>query len=157
MFVVMRRTKEAFRWIIEILRKHKIPFQISGGFAAKIYGSNRQLVDIDIGVPDNRLKEILPDVREYIIYGPKRYIDNYFDLLLMTLKYKGQEIDIYGNNKMKLFDCKNKKWVKNKINLTDSITKKVYGTNVPIIHKKMLIAYKKLIGINEDIKALKSK
>jgi hypothetical protein len=104
----MRKTKEAFTWIVGLLRKHKIPFHISGGFAANIYGSNRPLVDIEI--PDKKIFEIQNDVKKFIIYGPKRYKDKEFDLLRMTLKYKGQEIDICGINSQKLFDKKANKW-----------------------------------------------
>ena len=45
-----RHTKEAFEWIISILRNHKIPFEIIGGFAARLYGSRRMLADIDIDI-----------------------------------------------------------------------------------------------------------
>ncbi|HLC94380.1 MAG TPA: hypothetical protein VJH96_02335 [Patescibacteria group bacterium] len=44
-----RDTKKAFRWIVGILQTYKIPFQITGGFAARFYGANRPLYDIDIG------------------------------------------------------------------------------------------------------------
>jgi|SRR3989344_781675 len=125
----MRKTKEAFTWIIGLLKEHKIPFQITGGFAANIYGSNRVLADIDIGIPDEKIFEIQNIVKKFIIYGPKRYKDNVFDLLLMTLKYKGQEIDIYGINSERLFNKKTNKWNNARINL--SKTTKGCGTELP--------------------------
>jgi hypothetical protein len=64
----MRQTKEALHWIVGILRKHKIPFQITGGFAANIYGSTRLLADIDIDLPDKDIFDILPKVQKYVIY-----------------------------------------------------------------------------------------
>jgi len=151
-----RRTKEAFRWIVDILYKHKIPFQIAGGFAARVYGSKRKLADIDIGVPDNKLRKILSDVKKYVIYGPKRYVDKNFDLPLMTLKYKGQEIDIYGDDKTKLFDYKNNKWVKFSSNFKNNVMKLVYGIIVPVVSKKELVAYKKILGRKVDLADIKS-
>ena len=44
----MKDTAGALFWIVKILKKHKIPFHISGGFAAKLYGVKRDLADIDI-------------------------------------------------------------------------------------------------------------
>jgi len=152
----MRKTKEAFTWIIGILKEHKIPFQITGGFAANIYGSNRVLVDIDIGIPDEKIFEIQNRVKKFIIYGPKRYKDNVFDLLLMTLKYKGQEMDIYGINSEKLFNKKTNKWNKARINLSKTTKKKVFNLIVSIIPLKDLISYKKKISRNVDIQDIKA-
>jgi len=146
-----RKTKEAFTWIVGILRKHSIQFRISGGFAANIYGSNRPLADIDIEIPDDKVLEIQEEVEKYIIYGPKRYTDLEFDLLLMTLKYKGQEIDICGINSLKLFNKKTRKWTKERINLSKVTRKKVYDFVVPVIPLKNLIAYKKKISRDVDI------
>jgi hypothetical protein len=43
----MDKTKNALKWIIGILNKHKIEYQISGGLAGRMFGSNRELHDID--------------------------------------------------------------------------------------------------------------
>jgi len=148
---IMRKTKEAFTWIVGLLRKHKIPFHISGGFAANIYGSNRSLADIDIEIPDEKIFKIQDDVKKFIIYGPKRYKDKEFDLLLMTLKYKNQEIDICGINSQKLFNKKTMKWDIERIDLSKATKKKVYNLIVPIITLKDLLSYKKKISRDVDI------
>jgi hypothetical protein len=41
----------AAQWIVELLRDRNIPFLICGGLAAKGYGSERDLNDIDLFVP----------------------------------------------------------------------------------------------------------
>ncbi len=151
----MRRTKDAFIWIINILKELSVPFQIAGGFAARIYGSHRRLADIDIGVPDNDVGRIFPKVKKYIVYGPKHYIDRNDDLLLMTLRYRDQMIDIYGNDNTKLYDLKNRKWVPYRLNLKKGTVKNVYGINVPIISKKKLIEYKKLLMRKVDIEDIR--
>lgn len=153
-------TKRAFQWIINILKKQKIPFQISGGFAARLYGANRPLYDIDIEVPDKYFQFLLPLVKDHIIYGPKRYHDKEFDVLLMTLKYKGQEIDISGCETDKLFNKETKLWESCGTNLENSVYYKVYGTKIPVISKEDLLAYKKKIKRpvdSKDIAALNRK
>lgn len=147
----MKKTKEAFDWIVGLLRKHKIPFQISGGFAANIYGSKRPLADIDIDLPDKKIYDIQSDVKKFTIYGPRRYKDKEFDLLLMTLKYKGQEIDLCGINSQKLFNKQTSRWTREKINLSKAVKKKAYNLIVPVISLKNLINYKKKISRDVDI------
>ena len=105
-----RNTKQALEWIVGILRKHQVPFQISGGCAAKIYGSPRELNDIDIDMPENCFEKILVDVKPFIIYGPAQYKDQKWDLYLMTLNYAGQEIDI-GSGNAKISTKDRKEWI----------------------------------------------
>ena len=152
----MRRTRYALNWIVKLLRKHKIPFQISGGFAANIYGSNRSLADIDIEVSDKDVLNIQKSVKKYIIYGPMRYRDKEWDLLRMTLKYKNQEIDICGIDSQNIFDRQTKKWTKRKIDLPKSTRKKVYNLIVPIIPIKNLMSDKKKISRDVDIQDIKT-
>ena len=64
-----RDTEAALRWIVRILQEGNIPFQITGGFAARMYGSMRALADIDIDVAGNRLNELAELVKEYSKYG----------------------------------------------------------------------------------------
>jgi hypothetical protein len=81
----MKNSEKAFKWIIDILEKNKIPFQVSGGLAARAYGSDRELADIDIEVSDDNVRDLVPEVKEYITFGPGFYKDDNWDLLLMTL------------------------------------------------------------------------
>ncbi|MFH1589213.1 MAG: hypothetical protein ABIB43_01460 [archaeon] len=148
---MVRKTKEAFTWVIKLLRKHKIPFLISGGFAANIYGSNRPLADIDIEIPNDKVFKIQSEVQKYIIYGPERYKDKEFDLLLMTLEYEGQEIDICGADSKKLYNKQTKEWIEDKIDLSNATNKKVYDIIVPVIPLEQLINYKKIISRDVDV------
>ena len=45
---------------------HKIQFMISGGLAARAYGSKRPLYDIDIEVPDEFVYKLESYVKNYI-------------------------------------------------------------------------------------------
>ncbi|MBI3623618.1 hypothetical protein HY212_06095 [Candidatus Pacearchaeota archaeon] len=147
----MKKTKEALKWIIKILRKHKVPFLISGGFDAKVYGSKRLLADIDIEIHDKEMYKVFPYVKEYIIYGPKIFKNKEFNLFLMTLKYKGQEIDICGKDHLKMFDKVHKKWFKESNNFKQVSRKKIYGIKLPLEELKDLISYKKKIRRRVDI------
>ncbi|MEK7586030.1 MAG: MazG-related protein [Patescibacteria group bacterium] len=150
-----KNTEGAFRWIVGLLQKHSIPFQISGGFAARLYGSKRDLADIDIGIPDDRFDDLYPEVKQYIIYGPEHYLDDEWDLKLMTLKYENQEIDIAGRDEVKIFDKSKKVWVPAHRDLTVSEDMEVYGIVVPVIPKKSLISYKSKIARDVDLEDIR--
>lgn len=77
---MMKNTEEAFRWIVGILEKHQISFQISGGFAARMYGVSRELADIDIDVLEKDLSILYSHVKDFAIYGPTRYQDEHWDI-----------------------------------------------------------------------------
>ncbi|MBI2121795.1 MAG: hypothetical protein HYT98_01600 [Candidatus Sungbacteria bacterium] len=137
----MRNIKAAFHWIMRILKKHRVPYLIEGGLAAEIYGAKRKLLDIDIDIPEKKFKNILADVKKYIVFGPEQYRGEGFDIFLMTLKYRGQLIDVAAS-RAKLFDKKKKRWVPADDNLHKYRTKIVFGERVRIIPKKDLIVYK---------------
>jgi hypothetical protein len=152
----MKDTKAALKWIVKILKKRKINFEIRGGFAAKIYGSKRELADIDVEVKDVKDTEtFFRDVKKYIVWGPKRYKDRNWDLLLLTLKYKGQYIDISGLGLIKIFNKKTKKWNKLGFNPSTSVKKEIYGIKIPVIPLQNLINYKKKLSRRVDLSDVK--
>ncbi len=106
-----KKTKNALAWIVGILNRHNTPFQISGGFAAKLYGSPRPLNDIDLDIPRDGFDKIIEEVKAYIVYGPEQYKDKKWDVYLMTLNYHGQEIDV-GEKDFSIHDSASDSWLK---------------------------------------------
>ena len=139
----MKDTEKALLWIVSILNNKKIPFQISGGFAAKIYKSPRELNDIDIDILDENFPDIFEDVKQYIIYGPENYKDEKWDALLMTLNYEGQDIDITGTTNGKISNKDKSVWLQYPCDFNKVIYKEVFGITVPVIPKEDLINYKR--------------
>lgn len=147
----MNKAKIALFWITDILKKHQIPFQITGGLAAIAYGANRSLADIDIDIPDNQFDLIKNDVGPYITYGPARFKSDMWDLVLMTLNYQGQEIDLSGADSTHIFNEKTKEWVKLNEDFTVVNRKKVFDLDLPVIPIKSLIYYKKILAREVDL------
>ncbi|MEM0154559.1 MAG: hypothetical protein QW814_01845 [Methanothrix sp.] len=138
----MRDTKSALKWIVQILESKDVKFNISGGFAAKIYGSHRRLADIDIDVKQTDIKRLLPSISKYIVYGPSKYVDKHWDIpIIVTLRYKGQTIDIFGADRVKIYDASAKSWVSYPYSRNNK-KKLVFGIAIPVIDKGVLIAYK---------------
>lgn len=154
----MKNTEAAFNWIIDILERHRITYKISGGFAARVHGVNRELADIDIEVADADISKIVNDVKLYIVYGPTRYHDDNWDLELITLKYEGQEIDIAGAE-AKIFNHETKQWEPRSGNFESVEVKEVFGRKVPIESRDSLMDYKTKLAREvdlEDVKQLSS-
>jgi hypothetical protein len=145
----MRDTEEAFKWVIKILKKNNVKYMLAGGFAANLYGSKRKLADIDIDISDNDFLKLLPNFRKYLIYGPSRYIDESWDLNLMTLKYKQQVIDIAGQ--AKIFNKQTNEWELLKSDFSKTNKMLVFGVEISVINKKELIAYKSKLLREVDI------
>lgn len=153
------KTINALKWIVEILNSKNIPYQISGGFAAKMYGSGRLLNDIDIDIPEERFKDILEEVKPYIIFRPEHINDGKWDMELMTLNFKGQEIDIGGAYEAKVSNKDRTKWIPIPVDFSKVNRIELEGILVNFISPKDLIEYKQhLDGEHQlqDIKAVES-
>ena len=107
----MRNTDAALQWIVEKLDSLSIPYEIDGGFAAKLYGTERELADIDVNVSLDDFHRLVPWVTEYITFGPGQYKDDNWDLLMFSLKYSGQTIDISALGKTKYYDKQAQQWI----------------------------------------------
>ena len=131
--------KNSLDWIINKLSG--IDYQITGGLAANLYGSGREVYDIDIEVSDLDVWRLGFLCEDYIVYGPSRYVDEHFDLLLMTLDYGGQLIDVCGIDSMSI------RGERQEIDLGSSVEVDGYR----VVGLGDLIAYKKLLGRDVDL------
>jgi len=146
---------EALRWIIGILDARKIPYQLSGGFAARLYGSPRELHDIDIDVPEKHFPDILPEISEYITFGPARFQDGKWDCELITLNYHGQDIDLSGAETMRMSDKARTRILDWPADLSAALKMNVENLEVQVIHPRNLARYKKkLDGDHQQIDIL---
>ena len=145
----MERIENALHWIVLLLQKDRVPFQIGGGLAAHLYGSKRPINDIDIDIPDSAFDQILPEVREYIVFGPDRYKDSTWDVHLMTLDYHGQEIDLTGTQDGLIFNKESGQWDKHTMNLDDVTMIEAFGLLLPVQNARDLIRYKRKIAHDE--------
>lgn len=145
----MRNTEKAFLWITSILEQNKISYKISGGFAARAYGVQRELADIDIDIPERDIPTIAHEASSYIKRGPERFKDQQWDLELLTLLYEGQEIDISGVE-ARIFNQQTKQWENCSGSLDNITLLDVYGKKVPIENINSLIVYKSKLSRDVD-------
>ncbi len=135
------RIKRAFFWIVKILERLNIPYEFTGGFAAKAYGAPRPLNDIDLELPDELISKLAEETRPYIILGPERYVDDNWDLDVVTLKFENIEVDCAGI-KARIFNENTKLWEDLGSDLAQSEKREIFGRLVPVMPLKQLLAYK---------------
>ena len=147
-----RKTKKAFYWITMLLDQHHVPYRLSGGLAAKVYGSNGALADIDLDIDELSIPpSFFHEIDPYIIYGPERYMDESWNLWLTTLQYEGQMIDLAGTHHTSIFDVNTKRWVPFETDFNDTEELMVFRKKIRVIRKKELIAYKSKLGRKVDL------
>lgn len=123
--------------------------------AAQAYGAERELVDIDLVIHESDFQKITDDVREYIKYGPSRYVDQKWDLTLMTLFYENQTIDISGAESTKYFDLKNNIWISAENYFENTNIKNIFGIDVSVVSLDFLIKEKEILNREVDLEDLK--
>jgi len=146
----MNQSKKALKWIVSLLKSNKIPFQITGGLAAKAYGAERKLFDIDIYVPEKHMDKVIKKTKNYIVLGPKHSKTKNWDLEYIKIIYAGQRIEIGSPEKTKMFDKEKGRWIRDKVNFSKPEVKEVFGLKVPVIPKKQLISRKVKLGRKVD-------
>jgi hypothetical protein len=143
--ILEEKLEQALRWIVLILNKRKVEYQISGGLAAHLYGSNRPINDIDIDIPENKFNHIYDSIKDYITFGPKQFKDQRWDMKAVILNYNGQEIDIGGAYKTKICDTNKGKWVNLPANLSTAKNFNINGLEIKICNPYDLAEYKRLL------------
>lgn len=148
--LVEKNAPAALAWIAGILKLHNIPFQVTGGLAAAVYGSTRPLADIDIDVPDEYLPTLAELLAGQVAFGPARYRDGEWDLMLLTVNFAGCDIDLGGAFGAKVFDRAAQTWVPLAADLEAAVPLKLFGVEVPVIAKEALIVYKRRLDRDVD-------
>ncbi len=153
-----RDPAKTFRWLVGLLHELKIPFLVSGGLAAKAYGSERPLNDIDIDIPNDRFDDLYPRVEEFVVEGPGRAKDERWDLLLMVLKHHGQDVDIGGAYDARICDARTGEWVEGDDDFSKCEMREIFGLTVPVMGREELMMYKAMLtGAHQmqDIEAIR--
>ena len=154
--MLLEKTINALKWMVGILNAKNIPYQITGGFAAKIYGSIRPLNDIDIDIPEEKFADILEEVKPYITFGPERLNDGKWDTMLITLDFNGQVIDIGGAYETKVSNKDRTEWISYPIDFSKSQEIKIEGIKINVISPEELIEYKQHLDGEHQIEDIKA-
>lgn len=139
-------TEKALRWIVGVLERRDVPFQVVGGLAARAYGAARPLVDIDLYIPAVKVEAVLEAVRPHVTRPPTRHRDAHWDLVFMQLEYAGRTIEIGVADDARYRDVRAGRWRHADIDFEAADARDVFGVRVPVMARDRLIAYKRRLG-----------
>jgi hypothetical protein len=148
-----------FAWLVSVLRTAGIDFVVTGGVAARSYGADRPINDIDIDIRNSDFTRLQAALGPYVAFGPARYRDEKWDLLLMMLDHEGQVVDIAGGDDVRIYDNKSNSWVSGRTDFTDVEYRDVLGVVVPVMSPQALADYKRLLNGDHqkvDVAAIES-
>lgn len=144
----------ALHWIVSLLKRYDIPYQICGGMAAKAYGSTRPLVDIDIyaALQDSpHFREFLDDIRSYLIREWTPHLSASWDIVYLALNYQEMQIEIAeSSNNPRFYNHRDGRWEEQGVDFAVSTYLDLYGMNVAIMPKDELLTYKAMLNREVD-------
>ncbi|WGI24270.1 hypothetical protein QEN58_13095 [Halomonas alkaliantarctica] len=141
----------ATQWIVGLLRDRNIPFQICGGLAAKGYGAERALNDIDLFVPDVDFSTVVQAGQAYISKPAAHRCEEGWDLTYVQFKYAGIKVEVGNASGAHIFDAASQAWVPLNIEFDRYETASLLDLELPLMLKEDLIRYKAVLSRPVDI------
>ena len=142
---------QALNWIVSLLNRHHIPYQIVGGLAAKAYGATRPLVDIDLYVPLGQAQAALEEMRPYILRKPLPHLSAFWDLVYMALDYHGMYMEIGDTTaNPRFYNHRDQRWEDQVIDFGSSQVMMLYSVEAAVMPKSELLRYKAMLDRDVD-------
>lgn len=143
--------QEATKWIVDLLRNRNIPFLICGGLAAKGYGSERDLNDIDLFVPGERFSDVVEAGQEFISKPAAHYREEGWDLTYVQFRYEGVKVEVGSAAGASIFDKASQAWISLDIDFSRYETMSLLGVELPLMLREDLVRYKLALSRPVDI------
>lgn len=143
--------QEATKWIVGLLRSRDIPFLICGGLAARGYGSDRDLNDIDLFVPGECFSDVVEAGQEYISKPATRYREAGWDLTYVQFKYAGVKIEVGSAAGASILNKESQTWIPLDIDFSRYETRYLLGVELPLMLREDLVRYKLALSRPVDV------
>ncbi|WP_136253960.1 hypothetical protein [Onishia niordana] len=141
----------AAHWIVGLLRDRNIPFLICGGLAARGYGSERALNDIDLFVPGTHFGEVVQAGHDYVSKSAARRQEEGWYLTYVQFTYEGIKVEVGNADDARIFDMNKQTWIQLNIDFSRYKTVRLLGMDLPLMLKEDLVKYKSALSRPVDI------
>lgn len=141
----------ALRFIMGVIDSVGITYQITGGLAGTIYGSEWPLHDIDIEVAQDGIETLasVEAIQPYITSPLRQYEDEEFRLRMVNLTIDGILIDINQAEDIEINAQGN--WIQIHTDLGRAREVHWQGLRLMVQPLEDIIEYKKLLGRKADV------
>lgn len=145
---------QALGWIVSLLNRYSIPYQLCGGLAAKAYGATRPLVDIDIyaALQDApQARPFMDEIQPYLIREFAPHLSASWDIRYLALAYQSMQIEIAeSTTNPRFYNHRDGRWEDQVIDFAASTRIFLYGVEVAVMPKDELLAYKSMLDRDVD-------
>ena len=143
--------QQALAWIVAVLERHHVPYQVVGGLAAQAYGAQRPLVDIDLYVPLEQATEALAEWKPFIVREPLPHRSAAWDLVYLALSYQGVWIEIGDSSTHpRFYNARDQRWEWQAIDYAASRVCMLYRIAVAVMPRAELLRYKAMLDREVD-------
>ncbi|MDN3556832.1 nucleotidyltransferase [Halomonas maura] len=146
----------AVQWMVGLLRDMNVPFLICGGLAAKGYGSERDLNDIDLFVPGEYFTKVVQAGQEFVSKAAAHRCEEGWDLTYVQFKYETIKVEVGNADGPRIFDAVNQIWVPLDIDFSRFSTVHLLGLELPLMLKEDLVKYKSVLSRPVDIEDVRA-
>ena len=142
-----QQIQQALGWIVALLDRHHVPYQLVGGLAAQAYGARRPLIDIDLYAPFDQAPAALAELAPYLTRLPGPHRSAAWQLDYLALTYAGVEIEI-GDSQTdpRFYNVRDQRWEPQVIDYTASNRVNLYGVSVAVMPRAELLRYKAMLA-----------
>lgn len=141
-----QQMSDALRWIIDAFARTDAQYQAVGGLAARAYGATRPLIDLDFYVRSVDLPRVLTSVADACVWGPEHFRDENWDLTFAKLEKHGVQIELAQAEGARYYSREAARWLDQSVAFEDSQRRSVFGTEICVMPKNQLVAYKRALN-----------
>lgn len=150
--------RSALRWVVGVLERASVPYQVVGGVAAVLYGSHRTVADVDVDIPlsAENWSKLRPELVRGTssITGPADYSDDHWRMRHVEMVHAATGVVVeLGNAEVEMFNSSTGEWQRHAANFRASVPVPVGdgGPPVLVIPKLELLAYKAKVARDVDL------
>jgi hypothetical protein len=147
-----KKAGEALAWTVGVLERRGVPYQVVGGLAARAYGAERPIVDVDLYVPFDRAQGALEEIRPNVVWGPEHHADEEWDLTFLKADFGGQRVELGDSSSdPRFFDREEGRWVSQRVDYDTSARMELIGVPAWVMPEEELVRYKRVLGRPVDL------
>jgi hypothetical protein len=141
----------ALSWLVNLLDRHAVPYQIVGGLAAHAYGATRPIVDIDLYMPFDQAQAILAEIQPFIVRQPLPHHSESWDLVYLALEYADVYIEIGDSSTHpRFYNRIDSRWEDQRLEYETSITATLFEVELKVMSREELAHYKRMLDREVD-------